>query len=317
MSIARSLPPAGRLDIALGCGSFGGTDWGEFNEETAAGAVARALDLGVVLFDTADVYGLGGSEEFLARVLTGCRERVCLITKGGVGWGARGPDGRAMTFRDNSRDHLRKAVGESLVRLRVDHIPLYVVHWPDNRTPIEEVLNTLDELKREGKIGAAGLSNFPLGDVSDAMKLGAIDVLQMEVNLLVADRARPLLRAAATAGVPVMAYAPLGHGLLTGKYTSATRLAAGDYRHRLMPFQRLESGEYDGLLSVLVDMARRRACSPGALAIAWARSEPGVSTVIVGARSADQLQANVEGLAVVLDDDDRRALGDAAPQFGL
>jgi aryl-alcohol dehydrogenase-like predicted oxidoreductase len=147
--------------IIFGCEALGGTDWGKVDVPAVQAAVAHAWDRGINTFDVADVYGLGRAETALAEALGPRRHDAVIITKFGVNWRQGKNGGRAETFRDASPAHAKKAAENSLRRLKIDCIPLYLVHWPDPRTPLADTRAALEELKAAGKIRRYGLSNFP------------------------------------------------------------------------------------------------------------------------------------------------------------
>ncbi len=223
--------------IVMGCEQLGGTDWGTIQEGEVARAVGRALDLGVNAFDTADVYGLGRSEERLADALGPRRREAVIITKFGVAWKESASGGRAETRIDNSEAHMRRALEASLRRLRLDAIPVYLVHKPDPETPLEETIETLNEFKREGKIRYFGVSNFSAGQIAAASALGPVALAQMEYSLLNRGAEAEALPRCAALGVGAMAYGVLGFGILSGKYGVASSFEKSDRRERLPAFR--------------------------------------------------------------------------------
>ena len=257
--------------------------------EGTRAVVDAALDAGVTLIDTADIYGgSGGSESFLGEVLEGRRERVVLATKFGGDMG----DG---TEARGSRDYIRKAVAGSLQRLRTDYIDLYQYHTPDHRTPFEETFGALDELVREGKVRYVGHSNL------DAAQVEEIDALERERNwvrpvsaqnrysLLHRDAERELLPTCERLGIGVLPYFPLASGLLTGKYRrgqprpEGTRLATRDEVFTDETFDRLEA---------LEAFAEQRGVSLLSVAIGGLLGQPAIASVIAGATKPEQVRAN-------------------------
>ena len=157
--------------IAFGCEQLGGYDWGKVNEKEAIAAVNRALDLGVNFFDTADVYGLGRSEENLAKALGSRRHEVIIATKAGVNWEIEPRGGRARTFLDSSPKRIVEAVECSLRRLKLDSIPLYQVHWPDQAVPVSDTMEALIKCQDQGKIQHIGYANITHTELSDAVEI--------------------------------------------------------------------------------------------------------------------------------------------------
>ncbi len=276
--------------VGLGCNNFGM----RVDLEGTRAVVDAALDAGVTLFDTADIYGgKGGSESFLGEVLEGRRDRIVLATKFGGDMGD-GTDARG------SRSYIRKAIGESLKRLRTDVVDLYQYHTPDNITPFEETFGALDELVREGKVRYVGHSNL------DAAQVEQVDALcrdngfvrpvsaQNEYSLLKRDAEEELLPACEHLGLGVLPYFPLASGLLTGKYRrgephpEGTRLAGRDHVFTDETFDRLEA---------LEGFAQGHALTLLQVAVGGLLARPVVASVIAGATKPEQVQANVEASA--------------------
>jgi aryl-alcohol dehydrogenase-like predicted oxidoreductase len=271
--------------VGLGCNNFGM----RVDLEGTRAVVDAALDAGVTLIDTADIYGgSGGSESFLGEVLEGRRERVVLATKFGGDMG----DG---TEARGSRDYIRKAVAGSLQRLRTDYIDLYHYHTPDHVTPFEETFGALDELVREGKVRYVGHSNL------DAAQVEEIDALARErgwarpvsaqnrYSLLHRDAETELLPTCERLGIGVLPYFPLASGLLTGKYRrgqprpEGTRLATRDEVFTDETFDRLEA---------LEAFAEQRGASLLSVAIGGLLGQPAIASVIAGATKPEQVRAN-------------------------
>jgi aryl-alcohol dehydrogenase-like predicted oxidoreductase len=271
--------------VGLGCNNFGM----RVDLAGTRAVVDAALDAGVTLIDTADIYGgNGGSESFLGEVLEGRRERVVLATKFGGDMG----DG---TEARGSRDYIRKAVAGSLQRLRTDYIDLYQYHTPDHGTPFEETFGALDELVREGRVRYVGHSNL------DAAQVEEIDALARErgwarpvsaqnrYSLLHRDAERELLPTCERLGIGVLPYFPLASGLLTGKYRrgqprpEGTRLATRDEVFTDETFDRLEA---------LEAFAEQRGVSLLSVAIGGLLGQPAIASVIAGATKPEQVRAN-------------------------
>jgi aryl-alcohol dehydrogenase-like predicted oxidoreductase len=271
--------------VGLGCNNFGM----RVDLEGTRAVVDAALEAGVTLFDTADIYGnKGGSESFLGEVLEGRRDRVVLATKFGGDMGD-GTDARG------SRDYIRKACDASLARLRTDVIDLYQYHTPDHVTPFEETFGALDELVREGKVRYVGHSNLEAAQVAEVDALArergwARPVsAQNEYSLLKRDAEDELLPTCARLGIGVLPYFPLASGLLTGKYRrgeprpEGTRLATRDEVFTDETFDRLEA---------LEGFAQGRGDTLLEVAIGGLLAEPAVSSVIAGATKPEQVRAN-------------------------
>jgi len=282
--------------VGLGCNNFGG----RLDLDGARAVVDAALDAGVTLLDTADVYGgQGGSETILGQLLEGRRDEVVLATKFGMSMG-----GQSERELRGSRRYIRRAVEASLQRLRTDYIDLYQYHRPDGTTPVAETLEALSELVTEGKVRYIGCSNFAAWELVDAEWISQSGGLrrfvsaQNEYSLLERGAEAELLPACERHGIGVLPYFPLANGLLTGKYRrgepapAGTRLAgrAGILDHA--DFDRIEA------LEAFAAAAGRSLLD---LAIGGLAAQPAVSSVIAGASTADQVRANVAAGAWVPD----------------
>jgi aryl-alcohol dehydrogenase-like predicted oxidoreductase len=274
--------------VGLGCNNFGG----RLDEERTRGVVDAALDAGITLLDTADIYGGTRSEEFLGRILEGRRDRVVLATKFGMRVDEARPGGADPAY-------IRRAIHDSLRRLRTDHIDLYQLHQPDDATPIEDTLATLDELVQAGQVREIGCSNFEAKQLiaaRDATSGGARFVsVQNELNLLDRQDLDDGLAEAGRLGLAYIPYFPLANGLLSGKYRrgeplpKGTRIAGwGDGRVEEV----LTEATFDRV-EAFTGFADSRGHSPLELAFAWLLAQGPVASVIAGATSPDQVRANV------------------------
>ena len=287
--------------VGLGCNNFGG----RVDLEGTRAVVDAALDEGVTLFDTADVYGNGGgSEDLLGRVLEGRRDHVVLATKFGNDMG----DG---TQARGSRGYIRKAIDASLRRLRTDYVDLYQYHRADGITPYEETFGALDELVREGKVRHVGHSNFEARTVEEIDSLAkrhgwARPVSsQNQYSLLRREAEAELLPICDRLGIGVLPYFPLASGLLTGKYRrgqprpEGTRLANRDEVFSDETFDRIEALERFG---------SERGVDLLTVAISGLLGQPAVASVIAGATKPEQVRANVAAAAWEPSPDDVAAL---------
>ncbi len=277
--------------VGLGCNAFGT----RIDATQTQAVVGAALDAGITLFDTADTYGRGASEELLGKTLGSRREDVVLATKFGMDMdGANGPDWGARA----SRRYVRRAVEASLRRLGTDHIDLYQLHQPDLVTPVEETLEAMSELVTEGKVRYLGCSNFAGWEVVDAdwtaraAGLQPFVTAQNEYSLYNRAAEEELVPALQRVGMSLLPYFPLAYGLLTGKYRrgqaapSGSRLAADSQAYRLQraDWERVEA---------LEAFASERGVGILDVAIGGLAAQPTVGSVIAGATRPEQVAANV------------------------
>ncbi len=278
--------------IGLGCNNFGG----RIDEAATKAVIHKALDLGITLFDTADVYGeRGGSEAAMGRVLGDDRKRIVLATK------FAGPMDDSGEKIGGSRQYIMTAVEDSLRRLRTDWIDLYQMHRTDPRTPIEETLRALDDLIRQGKVRYIGCSNFPAWQVTEAAwtartaGLNGFISCQDEYSLVHRAPETELLPAACKLGLGLLPYFPLASGLLTGKYRRNTPLPAGT---RLAATQRLADRYLTErnweIAEKLGDFSETRGHTMLELAFSWLLAQRPVASVIAGATRPEQLEQNVK-----------------------
>ncbi|MEV4194432.1 aldo/keto reductase [Streptomyces toxytricini] len=300
--------------VGLGCNNFGG----RLDARETRAVVDAAIDAGITLLDTADIYGgRGGSETHLGQALKGRREQVVLATKFGydgvdMGYGpAAGSRG--------GRGYIRRAVEESLRRLDTDHIDLYQLHSPDPATPIAETLAALTELVAEGKIryiGHSNLSGWQLAEAAHvARESGAVPFVsaQNEWSLLQRSAEAELVPAALHYGVGVLPYFPLANGLLTGKIRRGAPVPAGsrlEGRDAYLTEQRLDTVE------ALAAIAEKHGRSVLELAVGWLSAQPGCASVIAGATSPEQVRANAAAGAAPLDPELLAEIDAVAPAPG-
>jgi len=299
--------------LTLGTMTFGGRDEfanvGSTGVDGATRQVDMCLDAGVNLIDTADVYSAGLSEEIVGKSLKGRRDRVLLATK------ARMPMGDGPNDAGLSRHHLIRSCEASLRRLGTDHIDLYQVHEWDGATPLEETLDALDHLVDSGKVRYIGCSNYAGWHVMKALGISERRGLQRFVSqqiyysLQARDAEYELVPVALDQGVGILVWSPLAGGLLSGKYRRGQEGPEGsrqltDWNE---PPVRDQDALYD-IVDALVEIAEGHDASPAQVALAWTLGRPGIASVVIGARTDEQLADNLGAADLTLEDDERSRL---------
>src|SRR4051794_25857452 len=276
--------------IGFGAWAIGGGGWefawGTQDDSDSVAAIHEALDAGVNWIDTAAVYGLGHSEEVVARALEGVRDRPYIFTKCSMVWDKRRQIGHSL-----KADSIRRECEASLRRLRVDAIDLYQIHWPDPAEDIEEGWAAMAALQRQGKVRHIGVSNFNVAQMKRAQAIAPITSLQPRYSLIHRDIEAEVLPFAARENIGVIAYSPMASGLLTGAMTPAriAGLPADDWRRGHGDFREPQLSRNLRLVRLLRAIGDRHARAPGEVAVAWVLREPAVTGAIVGARRPDQV----------------------------
>ncbi|HSZ63259.1 MAG TPA: aldo/keto reductase [Terriglobales bacterium] len=280
--------------VGYGAWAIGGSGWqfgwGSQDDNDSIAAIHRSLELGVNWIDTAAVYGLGHSEEVVARALKSWPgPRPYVFTKCGLRWDASGKVRKVL-----SADSIRGEVEDSLRRLAVDVIDLYQIHWPPepDSAALEEAWSTLANLKREGKLRWIGVSNFDVRQLQRAQAIAPVTSLQPRYSLVHREIENQVLPYCQEQGIGVIVYSPMASGLLTGAMTRAraARLPKDDWRSGDPDFTEPNLSHNLALIDRLREIASRDNCSVGEVAIAWTLHHPAVTGAIVGARNARQAE---------------------------
>jgi myo-inositol catabolism protein IolS len=285
--------------IGFGCWEVGGT-YGHIDETQFQHAVHAAIDTGITCFDTAEAYGMGVSEEALARALAGRRNDVVIATKFGVGYE------EMSNRRDSSRARVLASIDKSLRRLRTDYVDIYLVHWPDPNTPLEETMAALDDIARQGKVRYIGVSNFRLAQIEEAMRLRRVDVVQYAWNMFDRRMQAEIFPYCETQQIAVMAYGSLAYGVLSGTFHVGMQFEETDWRSKggmlgnLNLFRTLFGPEHFRRNLAAVDELKRLAAKYGKtlpqFALRWTLSNPAVGTALVGFRTPAEVTENLGAL---------------------
>ncbi len=297
--------------MGFGCWEIGG-GYGSIEETEFIKAINRALDVGINSFDTAEAYGFGASEKSLAKALGARRKEAIITTKFGVGYP------KATNYRDSSRKRVMESIENSLKALQTDHVDVYLIHWPDRSMPFEEPMRALDDIVKQGKARAVGLSNFKLDEIEICMKARRVDVVQYCWNMFDRRMQKEIFPYCRENNIGVMAYGSLAYGMLTGTFNEEMTFDKGDWRSKggqllnLNLFQHLFGPNHflKNLRAIeeLKAMAKRYGKSLPQFALRWTLSNPIVSTALVGCRNPKEVDDNVGALGWSISDADMQEI---------
>ena len=306
----RRLGRAGLEVSALGLGCMGMSEfYGPRDDAQSVAVIQRALELGVTLLDTADMYGPFVNEQLVGRAIAGRRDEVVVATKFG---NARGEHGERLGVRGDA-EYVRACCEASLRRLGVEHIDLYYQHRVDVEVPIEETWGALAELVAAGKVRHLGISEASAESIRRANAVHPITALQSEWSLWSRDLEDEIIPMARELGIGLVPYSPLGRGFLTGEIRSIDDLAADDFRRHSPRFTGANFARNLALVTRVQELAGERGCTPGQLALAWLLHQGDDVAPIPGTKRTAYLEENVGALDVTLTDEDLRQIEQAAP----
>jgi aryl-alcohol dehydrogenase-like predicted oxidoreductase len=306
----RTLGRGGPQVSALGLGCMGMSQfYGAWDDGDSLRTIHHALDLGVNLLDTADMYGPYTNEELIGRAIRHRRDEVLIATKFG---NVKGPDGRVIGVNGRP-EYVRASCEGSLRRLGVDVIDVYCQHRVDPSVPVEETWGALAELVRAGKVRHLAISEASPETVRRAHAVHPVAAVQTEYSLVSRDPEHGLLAALRALGIGFIAYAPLGRGLLTGRITATDDLADDDFRRTLPRFQPGNLARNVRLVEGIARLARERGVTPAQLALAWVLAQGDDIVPIPGAKNRARLAENVAAARLRLSAEDRALLDTAAP----
>lgn len=301
----------GELEVGaqgLGCMGMSQAYGVRDDEAESIATVHRALDLGVTLLDTANVYGQGANEELVGRAIAGRRDEVVLATKFGIVWG----EGGAVGARGDA-EYVKQNCDDSLRRLGVDHIDLYYQHRVDPDTPIEETWGALASLVEAGKIRYAGISEASAATIRAAHAVHPVTALQSEWSLWTRGIEGEILGTCRELGIGIVPFSPLGRGFLTGAVTSVKDLPEDDMRRGLPRFAEGNFERNMAIVDALRKLAEEKGVTAGQLALAWVQSHGEDVVPIPGTKRRKYLEENVAAASLELTASDLQAIADAAP----
>jgi methylglyoxal reductase len=302
--------------VGLGTWAIGGWMWGGTDERESVAAVQASLDAGVTLIDTAPAYGLGRAEEIVGKALSRRRDKAVIATKCGLVWHTRqgnhffDQDGRPV-HRHLGRESIFHEVEQSLRRLGTDYIDLYITHWQDPTTAIEETMRALEDLRAAGKIRAIGASNVNLEELEIYVKIGGLDAIQERFSMLDREIEAQLLPVTTANGVATLSYSSLALGLLSGSI-GPERVFSGDDQRRDNPrFSVANREKVTRFAEAIRPIAQEHEASIAQTVIAWTLAQPGITFALCGARNPAQALDNARAGTIRLSAEDLSAI-DAA-----
>lgn len=314
--------------MAFGAWAIGGWMWGSAEEQAAIKAIQAAYHAGISSIDTAPVYGFGRSEELVGKAMKGIsRDKYQILTKFGMNWETEQgeyffdtADNEGKSFRMfkwASKEKVIKECEDSLRRLNTDYIDLYQIHWPDNTTPIHDTFETVQRLIEQGKVRAAGVCNYNVEQVEEALKTTQLASNQVPYSLVNRAIENNVVPQALEHGIGIIAYSTLQRGLLTGKIKPGHQFGEGDTREGNRFYTAENIRRTNALLDEIRPIAEKLGATLGQLVINWTMHQPGIACTLVGARNEEQVADNAKALSFTLSQEELAQITASADRFSL
>lgn len=314
--------------IAFGAWAIGGWMWGGAEEKEAIKAIKASLDAGITTIDTAPIYGFGKSEELVGQALDGVRrDKYQILTKYGMNWRtAKGEyyfdstdnSGKPVKiYKYSGKESVIQECEDSLRRLKTDYIDLFQIHWPDATTPISETMEAVAKLIDQGKIRAAGVCNYNVAQVDEAMKTVKLVSNQVPYSMIHRNIEKNIQSQALSQGMSIIPYSPLQRGLLTGKIMRDYKFNAGDTRENNKYYKPENIDRTNIFLQKIKPIADGYGVTLAQLVINWTTRQPAMDCVLVGARDEKQVLENVKSLSFKLADEEIKGIRRAAEELKL
>ena len=290
--------------LTFGAWAIGGWFWGGSEEKESIKAIETSIDFGMTTIDTAPVYGFGQSEEFVGKAIQGKRGKVEVLTKFGLVWDRKSSHVHLEKTKDNNgkeiglyrlatKESIFKECENSLKRLKTDYIDLYQMHWPNQSSPIDETMEALEMLKKQGKIRAFGVSNFSASQMQEAEKYGVLSSNQVPYSMVFKDIEKELVPYCISNQKAIIVYSPLQRGILSGKIKPDYSFSAGDHRPNTPFYKEPNLSAINQFLEKIRPLAESKKCSLAQLVLRWTQLQPGITCVLAGSRNEKPVKENV------------------------
>jgi aryl-alcohol dehydrogenase-like predicted oxidoreductase len=314
--------------LAFGAWAVGGWMWGGAEEKESTRAIRASYELGMTTIDTAPVYGFGKSEELVAKAMHGiARDQYQILTKFGMNWQTEQGDfffdttdnsGKPVKmYKYSGKEKVRKECEDSLRRLKTDYIDLLQIHWADSTTPISETMGEVSKLIKEGKVRAAGVCNYNVQQVDEALKTVNIVSNQVPYSMVHRDIEREIIPQALKKGLGILPYSPLQRGVLTGKIDRNYKFSDGDTRPNSRYYKPQNLDRINAMLTEIKPIAEAHGATLSQLVINWTVHRPAMASVLVGARNEQQVKENVNSLSFKLTEQEMNRITKLADELIL
>lgn len=325
----KTLPKTSLKIAPLTYGAFaaGGWFWGGADVTEAVEAMETAIANGITTIDTAPVYGMGQSEELVGKTIKNKRQQVQVLTKFGMRWDTSSGDFTfdsqdnngtpVKIYKFNGKQSVLEECERSLKRLQTDYIDLYQMHWPESTTPVEETMEALEILQQQGKILAGGVCNCPADLLERAFKVFPVSTNQVAYSLLNRSIEQQLVPWCLENNVGILTHTTLQKGVLTGKIKPGHHFNEGDHRAANSYFKEQNLNKINSFLATIQQLADERGVTLAQLSINWAMQQPGITSVLVGARNSTQMEDNIKAVGFALTSSELDFIGKAADGLQL